>query len=67
MEFVLHNLLYTSGKDITFVTIQGETYGKGIQQRDYHMNDVDFKAFNLIFGHKNGRVERFNKRYGNKK
>lgn len=62
MEFVLHNLLYTSGKDITFVTIQGETYGKGIQQRDYHMDDVDFKAFNLIFGHKDGRVERLNPR-----
>jgi len=62
MEFVLHNLLYTSGNDITFVTIQGETYGKGIQQRDYHMDDVDFKAFNLIFGHKDGSIERLNPR-----
>ena len=62
MEYVLHDLLYTSGKDLVFVTIQGETYGKGIQQRDYHMNDIDFKAFNLIFGYKDGRVERLNPR-----
>ena len=60
MEFVLHELLYCSGNNIEFVTIQGETYGKGIQDRDYHMNEVDFKAFNLIFGYKDGTTQRLN-------
>ena len=62
IESVLHCLLYGYDDDLAFVTIQGETYGKGVQQRDYHMNEVDFKAFNLIFGHKNGYVERMNPR-----
>ena len=62
IEFVLHDLLYTSGDDVEFVTIQGETYGKGVQVRDYHMDDIDFKAFNLIFGFKDGTVQRLNPR-----
>ena len=60
MEWVLHELLYFSGEDLSFVTIQGETYGKGIQNRDYHMDEVDFKAFNLIFGYKDGTTQRLN-------
>ena len=60
-EEVLKNIL-EEYKDIEFVTIQGETYGKSVQQRDYHMDNVDFKAFNLIFGYKNGTVKRFNPR-----
>lgn len=31
-----------------WVTIQGETYGAGVQKRDYSMKDHDFAAFNLI-------------------
>ena len=31
-----------------WVTIQGETFGEGVQRRDYSMKDHDFKAFNLI-------------------
>ena len=58
-EEVLKNIL-DEYRDIEFVTIQGETYGKSVQQRDYHMNNVDFKTFNLIFGYKNGTVKRFN-------
>lgn len=46
--------------DVEFITIQGETYGQGIQNRDYGMNYHDFMAFNLIFGYKNGEVQRFN-------
>lgn len=34
-----------------WVTIQGETYGSGVQKRDYSMKDHDFKAFNLIFSY----------------
>ena len=52
-EEVLKSMLDTH-LDLAFVTIQGETYGKSIQKRDYHMNNIDFKAFNLIFGYKDG-------------
>ena len=34
-----------------WVTIQGETYGDGIQKRDYSIGEHDFKAFNLITSH----------------
>lgn len=44
-----------------FITIQGETYGKGVQKRDYN-HDVDFMAFNLIFGYRGGEPVRFNPR-----
>ena len=46
--------------DVEFITIQGETYGVGVQNRDYNILDHDFMAFNLIFGYKNGEVERLN-------
>lgn len=49
-------------KDLDFVTLQGETFGSGIQKRDYSMKDHDFRAFNLIFGYKNGERKRFNPR-----
>ena len=64
IENVLKNMLYDEDwiKDVEFITIQGETYGKSVQQRDYHMNNVDFKAFNLIFGYRDGTVERLNPR-----
>ena len=32
-----------------WITIQGETYGAGIQKRDYSLEGHDFAAFNLIF------------------
>ena len=59
MEFVLYDILDTH-EDLQFVTIQGETYGKGIQNRDYHMENTDFMAFNLIFGYKDGHTTRLN-------
>ena len=46
--------------DLEFVTLQGETYGAGVQKREYSIDGHDFMAFNLIFGYKNGEVERFN-------
>lgn len=58
-EEVLKNILETHS-EFEFVTIQGETYGKSVQQRDYHMDNVDFKAFNLIFGYKDGTTKRLN-------
>ena len=45
---------------LDFVTLQGETYGKDIQKRDYSKDCHDFMAFNLIFGYKNGTVVRLN-------
>ena len=47
-------------KELNFVTIQGETYGTGVQNRNYSIDHHDFMAFNLIFGYKNGEVERLN-------
>lgn len=44
---------------INFVTIQGETYGEGIQKRTYGLKEHQFKAFNLIFGYEN-EIVRFN-------
>ena len=38
-----------------WITIQGETYGEGVQRREYSMSGHDFAAFNLIFSTK-GRV-----------
>jgi len=35
-----------------WVTIQGETYGEGVQKRDYSIKGHDFKAFNLITSNK---------------
>lgn len=34
-----------------YIIIQGETYGAGIQKRDYSKKDHDFMAFNLIMSH----------------
>ena len=31
-----------------WITIQGETYGSGIQKNDYDLKDKEFRAFNLI-------------------
>ena len=49
-----------SGQPLEFLTIQGETYGEGIQKRDYGMKGHDFAVFNVIFGYKNGTIERLN-------
>jgi hypothetical protein len=38
-----------------WITIQGETYGAGVQRREYSLEGHDFAAFNLIFSTR-GRV-----------
>ena len=59
MEEVLTEILnYDPNYD--FVTIQGETYGAGIQKRDYGLEGHDLAVFNVIFGYKNGKKERLN-------
>ena len=59
IENILKNIL-EENKDLSFITIQGETYGAGVQKRDYNMKDIDFVAFNLIYGYKDEKVERLN-------
>ena len=43
-----------------FVTIQGETFGEGIQKRDYGLKEHVFEVFNVIFGYKDGTTKRLN-------
>ena len=59
IENVLKSIL-DENKDLLFVTIQGETYGEGVQKRDYSLKGHDFMAFNLIFGDANGVPTRKN-------
>lgn len=60
MERVLTELLKKYSEWST-VTIQGETYGKDIQKRDYGLDGHDFMAFNLIFQKKGSQEKvRFN-------
>ena len=63
MEKVLNGLL-DSTKNLNFVTIQGETYGAGIQNRTYGLNGHDLKVFNVILGFKDGHVVRMNPEEG---
>lgn len=46
--------------ELDFITLQGETYGEGIQKRDYGLKEHCFMAFNLIYGYPDGRVIRLN-------
>ena len=46
--------------ELDFITLQGETYGEGIQKRDYSLKEHRFMAFNLIYGYPDGRVIRLN-------
>lgn len=58
---ILESILYNNDK-LDYVTIQGETYGDGIQKRTYHVpvGEHHFMAFNLIYGYKDGTKKRFN-------
>ena len=52
--------IMTDYPELDYVTIQGETYGEGIQKRDYGIKEHNFMAFNLIFGAKDCPPSRFN-------
>ena len=52
IEEVLKEMIKKLG--VEWITIQGETYGEGIQKRTYGLKGHDFAAFNLIDS-KNGR------------
>ena len=64
IENVLTRLMKGEAIDFypTYVTLQGETYGEGIQKRDYGLKEHKFMAFNLIFGMADGHVKRLNPR-----
>lgn len=74
MKRMLDSKLYCENeKDIDFITIQAETYGAGVQRRDYGLhpqvvttdppqNDTGHRMaiFNIIFGYKDGHTRRLN-------
>lgn len=60
IENVLSDLMRILKDDVNFITIQGETYGEGIQKRTYGLDGHDFMAFNVIIGFKNGLTARLN-------
>ena len=62
MQDVLATLLDERKNTLEFVTIQGETYGKSIQKREYGLKDHNLAVFNLIFGYKDGTTRRCNPR-----
>ena len=47
IEHVLTEML-SLFPDAEWITIQGETYGAGVQKRDYHLSGHHFMAFNFI-------------------
>ena len=47
IENVLSSIL-AAHPDLDWVTLQGETYGAGIQKRDYGLNEHRFMGFNFI-------------------
>ena len=60
LELLMTFFENTNNRPVNFVTIQGETYGEGIQKRTYGLTGHDFMAFNLIVGYADGEVKRFN-------
>lgn len=56
------NMLMDAVPGLDYVTLQGETYGDGVQKRTYGLTDKEHKlmAFNLIYGFKNGTRRRLN-------
>lgn len=60
IEEKLKDILEKFGGSYDFVTLQGETYGDGIQKRTYGLNGHDFMAFNLIFGNDINNQDRLN-------
>lgn len=48
IEEKMSYLLHEKFPDCEWITIQGETYGAGVQKRDYGISYHDFRAFNFI-------------------
>lgn len=60
IEEKLKDILEEFGGLYDFVTLQGETYGDGVQKRTYGIDTHDFMAFNLIFGNDINNQDRLN-------
>lgn len=60
IQNVLDELMKSLSPKIEYITLQGETYGEGIQKRDYGLKEHRFKAFNLIYGFKDEPPVRLN-------
>lgn len=45
---------------IEFITLQGETFGEGVQKNSYSMIGRELRIFNVIFGYNDGTVRRLN-------
>ena len=56
---IKEKLVSLMGKNTEYVILQGETYGAGIQKRDYSMKNHDFAAFNLIVKFENQEPVRY--------
>ena len=54
IEDKMRELLHDEFTDCEWITIQGETYGTGIQKRDYSIKEHNFMAFNFVTS-KDGR------------
>lgn len=52
--------IMSNNPNLEFITIQGETYGEGIQKRDYNLKGHNFMAFNFIFKNKHMVPQRCN-------
>lgn len=48
IENKMKDMMKTIFRNCEWITIQGETYGEGVQKRDYSLKGHDFMAFNLI-------------------
>jgi len=59
MKNVLLDMLNRAPK-CDYVTIQGETYGEGIQKRNYNTKEHNLVVFNVIFGKDDGLTLRLN-------
>lgn len=60
IEKKLSLIMEAEKNSVDFITIQGETYGQGIQNRNYGLSEHKLAVFNFIVGYKNGKVARFN-------
>ena len=64
IENKMKNMLFNQDmfSDCDWITIQGETYGAGVQKRDYSLKGHDFMAFNLVTS-KEGRWNTINMKH----
>ena len=60
LKEMLTDLPVTGTSKVEYVTVQAETYGAGVQKRDYGLKDHDMVIFNIIFGFTDGPSIRLN-------